>query len=101
MTFYVIRHKPTGYFLPLRSTRRGNTHSKPEKDCIPRLFKNKQSASNALHWWLSGVFVYELSEDWESSYREWELHCTPKSDRKAEDMEIIEVDLTIKANPSL
>lgn len=94
MIFYAIRHKPTGFYLPLRKTRRGNTHSNPEINCIPRLFIKRQSASMALSWWLGGrseisyyTVGYEEPEDRVG------IKTVKDESRKAEDMEIIKMDL--------
>lgn len=58
-TYYVIRHKPTGWLLPA-PTRELDlidfTRSEPIDPSVraPRLFTNRRAAANAMSWWLRG-----------------------------------------------
>lgn len=93
MEFYVIRHKPTGGFLPeLSGVRAGFTYTEPQTHGVPRLFESAVGAKRALTWWLKGITSVFKSRDWEGDYDEtWST--TFEEHRKAEDMEIIPVRL--------
>jgi hypothetical protein len=94
--FYIIRHKPSGGFLPqLEGVRGGYTHTEPQTYGVPRLFLDAAGAKRALTWWLKGTtsvwrrhdsFTLEYEEDWST---EEEEH------RKAEDMEVVPVLLKL------
>ena len=86
MEFCMIRHKPSGGFLP--EVGKGYTYSEPTHVGVPRLFTTKAGAKRALSWWLKGtVHVTHTGGQWGEEYDEsW--HDTPMPDRKAEDMEI-------------
>jgi hypothetical protein len=96
LTFYIIRHKPTGGFLPeLTGVRAGYTHTEPQMYGVPRLFLDAAGAKRALAWWLKGTtrvwrgqdsFTGEYEEDWSTD---------PKEHRKAEDMEVVPVVLKL------
>lgn len=96
MEFWIIRHKPTGGFLPeIQGQRGGYTSTEPQLIGVPRLFTTKAGASRALTWWLKGStrvwrgqdsFTGEYEEDWSTEVEEH---------RKAEDMEIIPVLLKL------
>lgn len=96
--FYVIRHKPSGGFLP--EVRKGYTFSEPStRECdVPRLFATKGGAKRALTWWLCGITsVTKTGGMWgfgEPEYDEaWNLKKMP--DRKVEDMEVVNVLLKL------
>lgn len=59
MIRYVIRHKPSGGFLPEVGPRMGYTGTEPiimdKGHWCPRLFGRKQDAETALTWWLKGI----------------------------------------------
>lgn len=96
MILYAIRHKPTGHFLPdLRRQRAGHTHSEPTPGCIPRLFAEVWHAKSALNFWLKGKHrVHWFSSSWESPIEDdFEFVADPVPSRKAEDMEIVVLNL--------
>jgi hypothetical protein len=90
--FYVIKHLPTGGYLPeppghLRN--RGYTHWEPTRDYTPRLFRDEASAKRALTWWLKGTTTAEMSYDYETGAADGEdFHTQPKPERKREEMYI-------------
>ncbi len=100
MIRYVIRHKPTGGFLPQSSNKRnGYTHDEPvtmESKFCPRLFARAQDAKTALTWWLKGetrakwtggMFTNAFGEADDDVSFEWYTEACV--DRKAEDMEVV------------
>jgi hypothetical protein len=96
MEFWIIRHKPTGGFLPqLEGMRGGYTHTEPQTHGVPRLFLDAAGARRALTWWLKGstsvwrgqdTFTGEYDEDW---------HTEVEEHRKAEDREVVPVMLKL------
>ena len=94
---WVIRHKPTGHVMPQSSRKKhGYTHDEPvplESHHCPRLFAREQDAKTALTWWLkgetsvrySGDYYGEIDEDW---------HTEPVVERKAEDFEVVPMELS-------
>lgn len=95
MEFFIIRHKPSGGFLPeLGGVRAGYTHTEPQTHGVPRLFTDAAGAKRALTWWLKGVTSVFRHRDWEGDYDEtWSTE--PEDHRKAEDMEVVPVLLKL------
>jgi len=100
MIRYVIRHKPSGGFLPQSSSKRhGYTHDEPvtmESNFCPRLFLRAQDAQTALTWWLKGettgkwvggLYLNVFGEADDDLNYDW--HTQARVDRKAEDMEVV------------
>lgn len=95
-TFWIIRHKPTGGWLPelTKPKRGGYTHTEPGFWNTPRLFTTERGAKNALWWWLRGVITTRMRQTFDGDWIEdWDDE--PKPGRKAEDMEIVKVDLSV------
>lgn len=100
---WAIRHKPTGHYLPQSSRKRhGYTHDEPvtmESNFCPRLFAREQDAKTALTWWLKGETSAYWSHvspwDWDGE-ADYEWHEQPRSDRKAEDMQVVKVFITVE-----
>lgn len=95
MHFFAIRHIPTGRLLPAPRGRngRGGTHVEFGDEGMPRLFEKEQSAKLALRPWLQGkINVFQRFDD---SYADetWSVEPTPH--RKAEECEIVRVELTV------
>lgn len=92
---FVIRHKPTGWFMPRGKGRggRGGTFQSPEplSDCT-RLFASKAGAARALAWWLDGETSAHWVGDWDG-----QEHWTtiPRPERRAEDMEIVSAEIVV------
>lgn len=92
LRFLAIRHKPSGGLLP--SVRGyGFTRVEPTKEEPPRLFVRPSSATQALDYWLAGEHE-QVSDDLEDSVR---LHVTPRPDRQASQMEIVEIELVVRS----
>lgn len=96
---FVIRHVPTGDYLPARKSGRGFSNDEPEEDggpLGPRIFPTHRSAINALTAWLMGVHkrVSTRSGGWEGpeEYDE-DIIVEPQPHRIREDMEIVPVHL--------
>jgi hypothetical protein len=86
-TFWAVRHKPTGYYLPDRPTSR--SHVEPSADLPPRLFHKESAAKTFLNFWLKGR--------WRAIARNnlGDEHLRPTWDpsRKPGDMEIVCLEL--------
>lgn len=100
MTFWFIRHKPSGHYLPEPAGRlgRGGSHVEPTafNSQPPRVFTTERSAKSALTAWLRGKFVRSGSRDWETGiWEEDDLECIPVPSRKREEMEIIPATLDL------
>lgn len=91
--FLAIRHKPTGGLLPAVKGY-GFTRAAPTHDEAPRLFKKLGPAKQALARWLEGE-LYEGAEDDESN--QISLRLVPKKDRKACDMELVEIEVLVRS----
>ena len=95
MTLFAIKHKPSGNYLPHRPRKRGYTHDDPTPG-MPRLFTKKAAAASALRCWLQGEWSDRGTVD--SYTGEWDYDgpypTKPRPDRKTEDMEIVEMELT-------
>lgn len=103
MALWLIRHKPSGGYLPEPAGRmgRGGSHVEPQVytgdplEDRPRLFVSKLSASRALSSWLRGKVHHISGYDGFAGeyYEDSSLEVVPT--RVREDMEIIAVDLVI------
>ena len=90
MEFWIIRHKPSGGYLPeLSGVRAGYTHTEPQTTGVPRLFTDAGGARRALTWWLKGTTsVHRYNDSFTGEYDEtWSTEV--EEHRKAEDMEVI------------
>ena len=93
--YWVIRHKPSGGYLPILPSglRAGYTHTEPDTQAIPRLFTDAAAAKRALTWWLKGITHVDHSKSIDTwmgpgEYEEtWGLDEMPE--RKLEDMEVL------------
>lgn len=99
---YLIRHKPTGFFMPepTGSHGRGSSFWEPKKQAeYPRIFRHQRSAKSALIQWLRGEHhaVKKYEHDEFSGGGFWYTSGTDvkhKVTRCHKDMEIVEVYLT-------
>lgn len=91
MIYYAIRHKPTGFFLPVAKGRTGS-RVEPECNCCPRLFKEERHAKGYLTVWLQGIFETGKFQTYEGEWEE-DLDIIPQPHRKRENMEIIPMRL--------
>jgi hypothetical protein len=93
-TIYAIRQKSTGYFLPTRwGTARGYSFDNPTPNCVPRIFKSRNSANKALTAWLQG--------EWKNTYcrSDWSgdeiagVSPDKVEGRDRNDMEVVELSI--------
>ncbi len=100
LDFYVIKHIPTGHYLPAPVGRggRGGSHVEPvaaSEASPPRLFHNEKSAKTALTAWLKGVVTVDRREDiWGEWYETW--HIKPMPHRKREEMAVVPARLVLE-----
>jgi hypothetical protein len=103
ITFWLIRHIPTGHYLPQPQGRmgRGGSHVEPvqhnpnDPATKPRLFTTKRSASNALGQWLAGKHMCHWSYGGEGYDYDEYTTIEPQPHRIRADMEIVSVNLVI------
>jgi hypothetical protein len=104
VTVFAIRHKPSGGYLPEKKgsgMRRGFTHSEPSIAEPPRLFRKIGDARMALRSWLEGRWEPATHYDEKGYPYGTKLVITQVLDRKAEDMEIVEVEFLIVSTEQL
>lgn len=97
-TYFVIKHKPTGQFMP--ESRGGYSWWTPgySRFQTPRLFASERAAKNALTCWLQGHWsnVRGHEGDWESGYVDVDEPPAPVTSvpgRLRDDMEVVQVQL--------
>lgn len=98
---YVIRHKPSGYFLPIVSyNSRGGRGGSSVEVCSadiaqPRTFNSMRSAKSALGHWLRGEMKSNRAYDGDE-----DLELIPKPHRKRVEMEIVPAMLLVLEVPN-
>ncbi len=96
---FAIRHNPTGFYLPETPRGRGYTHTTPQPPSAkepPRLLHNQTAAKLALGAWLKGVqWMRGGYDSYSGDYDESIDVAPPTVERKAEEMEIVPVVLTL------
>jgi hypothetical protein len=95
-TYFAIRHKPSGRYLPeLPGQRGGYTHLEPRAWHLGpiRLFPIKRNARLALKIWLRGMYNVRRSYGNFEENDIVEAETEPVPSRKAEEMEIVEFEL--------
>lgn len=99
---YAIKHKPTGFYLPEPTGRqgRGSSHTEPTdpKEARPNLFPSELSARRCLIQWLRGKHTAYMNSEYDDMgghlfYYQDGTEVQPQTHRKAEDMEIVEIQL--------
>ena len=99
-TIYGIRHKPSGYYMPVLRTGRGYSWLTTEDfSSTPRLFWSRRAATLAITRWLQGPLSlgsiikdsWGIAVDYDSG---GEPIGPPPITRIAEDLEIVEFTLT-------
>jgi hypothetical protein len=92
-TYYIIRHKPTGAWMP--QMRGGFSYWEPTfNHNPPRLFNTARAAKNALTCWLQGRWSQGMTSGdfWDPPEpTRLEPHAVPG--RRGEDMEVVAVTL--------
>lgn len=94
LDFYLIRHKPTGFYLPQPEgwNGRGGSWVEPTSadEKRPRLFMSELAAKRGLGQWLRGRHSKDGYADWESGhYEDCGVAIEPVASRKREEMEIV------------
>ena len=91
MIFYALRSKKTGFYMPITRSG-GKTFDEPRESCVPRLFKRKSDATNALRWWLSGRWFAYPCRDWDDGYGALGHKSSPPS-REEQQMEVVALEV--------
>lgn len=99
ITFWLIRHIPTGGYLPQPTgyMGRGGSHVEPvihdpaDPKTRPRICNTKRTAINVLSQWLAGKYYKDHDPDWGDSAD----GPYPVPTRIREEMEIIPINLVI------
>jgi len=104
LTFWIIRHKPSGTFLPARVRSTAYDFDRPIGTYEPRLFKSKRAAMCCATCWSQGVWTADTrteSEGWEyPSYTIQDLPSpTSVPGRSRDQLEVLQcvlaIDLTV------
>lgn len=99
VTWYVIKHIPTGKIIPCASGKmeRGGSWVEPEdpKVALPKVFSEKRYAKGWLTSWLKGAVTMHWSTDWESGHQEGRLETVSKPHRKREEYKIVPLSFRI------
>lgn len=87
--YFLIRHKPTGFFIPPGKgiDGRGGSHVEPS-DEKPKLFASERSAKSWLTTWLKGKVVDDSYTDRHGEFQ-YSLKTVAVPTRKREEMEIV------------
>lgn len=101
-THYIVKHKPTGEFLPQMQ---GSTYWQPDRpdyksDACVRLFKSKRGADNFITAWVKGqAFVARNTSGYRSEFFDdapLGIEYCPVPGRSRDQLEIYSVDIVIK-----
>lgn len=99
MTYYCIKHIPTGHTIPCANGRmdRGGSWVEPcpTSEKPPRIFTEKRYAKGWLTTWLKGAVTSYMSTDWETGHQELEVQLVPKPHRKREEYKIVPISFRI------
>lgn len=107
MKAYVIRHKPTGEYMPqmVYKASGGWTSWSPGPDSfpcmpMPRLFETREGAVRSCRCWAKGVWAAEMEvaggiDEPEYSYRGTPAPSVKVPERSLSDLEIIELELPL------
>ncbi len=92
---FVVRHTPSGKFLPPTRGYGGATRRELSAD-RPRVFYRQSDAKNAATWWSRGHARSSYTSDWETGIRELaDIQSEPVEGRRIEDLKIVKVTLII------
>jgi len=101
---WFIRHKPTGYYIPVPYGRagRGGSHTEPNMDDNQaRIFTSKRAAAGFISAWIKGKWTAHRGydpgspgNDWACEYYE-EITVKHVPSRNKDDMEIISVEVKL------
>ena len=65
LTYWLIRHVPTGQLLPARTAATQYDFDSPNESLEPRLFKTESAAKRCATYWSQGVWVKIRRTEWE------------------------------------
>ncbi len=96
MTWYVIKHIPTGKIIPCANGRmdRGGSWVEPAdpKENLPKVFTEKRYAKGWLTTWLKGSVETHMSRDYESGIvDDIRNEIVPQPHRKRHEYKIVPV----------
>ena len=103
-TFYMLKHLPTGRFMPLKEKGYGYSHWDPDeghgKCNVPRLFVNIESARAAASSWCQGKWCCDIETE-DDGWRSYSYRTTPMvyercPERNYKDLEIVEISLEVE-----
>jgi hypothetical protein len=99
VTWFAIKQKSTGLFIPQfpKNTSKGGTWLEPTDKSPPRLFRRKQDAKIALDHWLKGTITRLYRGPTPPDFideGDYDDYYEPVPSRKAEDMVIVEVEIS-------
>lgn len=104
-TYWVIRHKPTGTFMPSGLPITSFDFTAPLGVYEPRLYSSARIAKCSATFWSKGIWTKNVrteSEGW--GYRSYTVEDAPSPQiatpsRKRDDLEVLEVILSFKETP--
>jgi len=94
-TFYAIRHKPSGGYIPV-ARGRGATWVEPSTTKPPRLFETLHDAQVALTWWLKGGAYNRFERRWDPTSGADDviiLQVKVKAHRIPADMQLVPIEV--------
>lgn len=97
---WALRQKSTGFYIPAptRGTgvRAGISEFEPTDGPTPALYGTQRAAALALGTWLKGIHRSEPVTDERGNYEGYEMGVTPVASRRADDMEVVPVQLMVE-----
>ena len=95
---FALRHKATGTYMPDKKGGAGGTYVEPfqkrrRQTTTPRLFARRSDAMAALKWWAEGRVRTQYDEEWGNEI----VGTTPVPGRKADEWEVVTVELKVIA----
>ena len=98
VSVWLIRHEPSGYYIPLPRGRGGRGGSYVEPSDLaqesPRLFWSERAAKSYLGLWALGKFYEKQYQDYEGN---WDIDAgvTPVPTRNKADMRIVKLEIEL------
>src|SRR5579859_2583001 len=96
MIYYSIREKSTGFFLPtkIKGSASGITSEEPKEFCIPKLYRTKKGANQALKMWLEGAYQQHWYDNGDGG--DVGIKFYPMPNRKLKEMEVVKIELRVR-----
>lgn len=96
---YLIRHEPSGNYLPEPEGRmgRGGSHTEPTPiaEKPPRIFRTERAAKIALNSWLKGKYVRTYGYDSQCGEYWEDTRVVPVPDRVASEMHVVKATVAL------